>query len=126
VRRFDSLTSGAAACRSGRNLNPRGRPKADKSLGTAIKDALEEKVKMRRDGKERVISSLRAFALRLVADAIQSKASAQKMLVELIVRFVPTTASAAPTGNAEDTKAWLREKLDQMAKRMQQKLPGEK
>jgi hypothetical protein len=110
----------------GQSGNPRGRPKADKSLGAALIEALEAKVKLRRDGREHVVSSIQAFVLRVVTDAIQGKASAQKMLVELIARFVPTFASTAPTGNAEDTAAWLTEKFDLMAKRMQQKLPGEK
>jgi hypothetical protein len=95
-------------------------------LGTALRDALKEKVKIRRDGKERVVSSLEALVLRLVADAIQGKAPAQKMLVELIARFVPTIANAAPTENAADTAAWLTEKFDLIAKRLQQKRLGEK
>jgi hypothetical protein len=110
----------------GQSGNPRGRPKGDKSLVTALKHALEAKVQIRRDGKERAISSLQAFAFRLVADAIRGKASAQKMLVELIVRVVPTAAAAAPTGKAEDAIHRALEELDLIRKRIQQKVPGEK
>src|SRR5690242_19457695 len=80
----------------GHSGNPRGRPKAEKSSGAALNDALKAKVKMRRYGKERVVSSIQAFALRVVTDAIQGKASAQKMLVALIERFVPIAAEVAP------------------------------
>ena len=110
----------------GQSGNPRGRPKAEKSLGAALNEALKAKVKMRRNGKERVVSSIQAFVLRVVTDAIQGKASAQKMLVALMERFVPTAADAAPTGHAEDARARLFEELDLMRKRLQKKPPGEK
>jgi hypothetical protein len=64
----------------GQSGNPRGRPKAETSLGAALNDALNAKVKIRRNGKERVVSNIEAFALRVVTDAIQGNASAQKML----------------------------------------------
>ena len=44
----------------GQSGNPRGRPKAEKSLGAALNDALEAKVKLRGNGKERGVSSLEA------------------------------------------------------------------
>jgi uncharacterized protein (UPF0210 family) len=78
---------------------------------------------MRRYGKERVVSSIQAFALRVVTDAIQGKASAQKMLVALIERFVPIAAEVAPTGKVGDKVDRLFEKLDLMSKRNP---PGEK
>jgi hypothetical protein len=101
----------------GQSGNPRGRPKAEKSLGAALNDALKAKVKMRRNGKERVVSGIQAFALRVVTDAIQGKASAQKMLVALIARFVPIAADPAPAENAANARAELFDKLDRMAKR---------
>ena len=110
----------------GQSGNPRGRPKVEKSLGAALNDALKAKVRMRRNGIERVVSSKQAFVLRVVTDAIQGKASAQKMLVALIERFVPTAADVAPTGNAEDACAELFEEIELMRKRLQGKPPGEK
>ena len=110
----------------GQSGNPRGRPKAEKSLGAALNDALKAKVKMRQNGKEHVVSRRQAFVLRVVTDAIQGKVSSQRMLVKLIERFVPTAAEVAPTENGEDPVAELFEKLDLMRKRMQEKPPGEK
>jgi hypothetical protein len=95
-------------------------------LGAALDDALKAKVKMRRNGKERFVSGIQAFALRVVADAIQGKASAQKMLVALMERFVPIAADAAPAENGEDARAELIEELERIRKRMQEKPPGEK
>jgi hypothetical protein len=110
----------------GQSGTPRGRRKAKKSLGAALNDALKAKVKLRVNGKERVVSSIQAFVIRVVMDAIQGKASAQKMLVALMERFLPTAAEVAPAENGEDAVAELFEKLDLMRKRMQEKPPGEK
>ena len=109
----------------GQSGNPRGRPKAEKSLGGALNDALKAKVKLRGNGKERVVSSIQAFVIRVVMDAIQGKASAQKMLVALMERFLPTAAEVAPAENGEDALAELFEELDLMRKRMQETPPGE-
>jgi hypothetical protein len=64
-----------------------------------------------------------SFFIRVVTDAIQGKASAQKMLLALMARFVPTTADAAHAGNAEDSVAMLFDKIDLMAKRRRE-MPG--
>jgi hypothetical protein len=62
----------------GQSGNPRGRPKVEKSLGAALNDALKAKVKLRGNRKERGVSSLDAYFIRVVMDAIQGKASAQR------------------------------------------------
>lgn len=67
-----------------------------------------------------------SFFIRVVTDAIQGKASAQKMLLALMARFVPTTADAAHAGNAEDSVAMLFDKIDLMAKRRREMPPDEK
>jgi hypothetical protein len=95
-------------------------------LGAALNDALNAKVKIRRNGKERVVSNIEAFALRVVTDAIQGNASAQKMLVVLMGRFVPTAADAATTGYAENARGRVIEEIELIRKRRQGKPPGEK
>jgi hypothetical protein len=111
--------------KSGQSGNPRGRPKVEKSLEAALNDALKAKVKLRGNGKERVVSSIQAFALRVVTDAIQGKASAQKTLLALMARFLPTTADPAPAGNA-DAVAMLRDEIELMVKRSGVLPPDEK
>ena len=111
----------------GQSGNPRGRPKAAKSAGAALNNALEAKVKLRGNGKERGVSSLDAYFIRVVMDAIQGKASSQRLLLlALMERFLPINADAAPARNANDALAELHEKLDLMRERLQQKPPGEK
>jgi hypothetical protein len=109
----------------GQSGNPRGRPKAEKSLGAALNDALRAKVKLRGNGKERGVSSLDAYFIRVVMDAIQGKASAQRLLPALMERFLPINA-AAPAENAEDARAEVVEKIELMRKRLQEKPPDEK
>ena len=110
----------------GQSGNTRGRPKAAKSAGAALNNALEAKVKLRGNGKERGVSSLDAYFIRVVMDAIQGKASAQRLLPALMERFLPTNAYAAPAENAGNARAELMEKLELMRKRMQEKPPDEK
>jgi hypothetical protein len=109
----------------GQSGNPRGRPKPDKSLGAALNDALKAKVKLRGNGKERSVSSLDAYFSRVVVDAIQGKASAQRLLPALMERFLPINAYAAPAAKGEDARAKLFEKLDLIRQRGE-KPPGEK
>jgi hypothetical protein len=110
----------------GQSGNPRGRPEATKSAGAALNNALEAKVKLHGYGKERGVSSLDAYCIRVVTDAIQGKASAQRLLLALMERFLPINADAAPAENGEDVCAELFEKIDLMSKRLQAKPPGEK
>jgi hypothetical protein len=112
--------------RPGQSGNPRGRPKAIKSAGVALNDALEAKVKLRGNGKERGVSSLDAYFIRVVMDAIQGKASAQRLLLALMERFLPTIADAAPAENAKDAKAELMKMIDLIAQRRQGMPPDEK
>jgi hypothetical protein len=109
----------------GQSGNPRGRPKAEKSLGAALNDALKAKVKLRGNGKERGVSSLDAYFIRVVMDAIQGKAVAQRLLPDLMERFLPINA-AAPAENAEDARAEVVEKIELMRKRLLEKPPDEK
>jgi hypothetical protein len=109
----------------GQSGNPRGRPKAAKSAGAALNNALEAKVKLRGNGKERGVSSLEAYFIRVVMDAIQGKASAQRLLLAQMERFLPINADAAPAENG-DAVAELFETIDLMAKRRREKPPDEK
>jgi len=94
-------------------------------LAAALNDALKAKVKLRGNGKERGVSSLDAYFIRVVVDAIQGKASAQRLLLALMERFLPTTADPAPAGNA-DAVAVLREEIELMVKRSGVLPPDEK
>jgi hypothetical protein len=77
-------------------------------LGAALNDALKAKVKLRGNGKERGVSSLDAYFIRVVMDAIQGKASAQRLLPALMERFLPINAYAAPAAKGEDARQALR------------------
>jgi hypothetical protein len=103
--------------------NPRGRPKKDKkekSLAVAIAEALQMRFRLRENGRERVATGVEAVALRLVADAVQGKASAQKMIFAWASRFGHPVGSAASATEAEHAKTRLREELHRMAERMRQ------
>jgi hypothetical protein len=105
--------------KSGQSGNPRGRPKKPKSLAAAVIRALGTKIKLRENGKERVVTGIEAVALRLVTDAIQGKASAQKLIIEL-ARSEPPIPGVPAAGEPEDGVAALREKIDRMRERMLQ------
>ena len=110
----------------GQSGNPRGRPKAIKSAGAALNNALKAKVRLRGNGKERGVSSLDAYFIRVVTDAIQGKASAQRLLPALIERFLPTNTDATLTENAEDARDRLLKRIELMAERRQRMPPDEK
>jgi hypothetical protein len=114
---------GQCGCPSGRRGSRR---KAPKSLGDALNNALAAKVTLRENGKERGVSSMEAFVLRLVRDAIQGKAPAQKMLIEIKKWFPPESPDVASDGSANDSVAELMETIDLMAVRLEKKPPDEK
>jgi hypothetical protein len=114
---------GQCGCPSGRRG---GRRKAPKSLGDALNNALAAKVTLRTNGKESDVSAKDAFILRLVRDAIQGKASAQKMLLDLMNRFRPENPDVASDGNAKDSVAELMKQIDLMGERLKKKPPDEK
>ncbi len=76
--------------------------------------------RLRENGRERVATGVEAVALRLVADAVQGKASAQKMIFAWASRFGHPVGSAASATEAEHAKTRLREELHRMAERMRQ------
>lgn len=114
-----------ARFKPGQSGNPRGRPKNETSFDSALSKALTAKVRLRENGKDRVVTAFEAVAIRLVTDAIHGKAPALKMLVALAGRTQSKTPDAAPAEGV-DAVAALRAKIHLMAKRMREtSTPGE-
>lgn len=103
----------------GQSGNPRGRPKKEQSFPAALDKALKAPVKVRENGKERVMSGFEACVTRLMTDAIQGKTSALKMILNYAEDRLPAEESNAPE-EREDARKILMEKLDRIRERHQQ------
>lgn len=103
----------------GQSGNPHGRPRKEQSFASALDKALKAPVKVRENGKERVLSGVDALAMRLVADAIQGKVSSQKLLLSVAGDRLAAEESNAPE-EREDARKILMEKLDRIRERHQQ------
>jgi hypothetical protein len=89
-------------------------------MACALTEALKAPVKLRQNGSERSVAGLDALALRIVSDAVQGRASAQRLLVDLIARFLPMGPEQLPAEDGTDYVAELMQKLDVMRERMKQ------
>ena len=79
----------------GESGNPKGRPKRAKNYRTVLNSILKEKVTVREGGKVRIMPKYKAILHALVMNAIQGKARARAILLELAReqgQFDPTLA----------------------------------
>jgi hypothetical protein len=67
----------------GESGNPKGRPKRAKNYRTVLNSILKEKVTVREGGKVRIMPKYEAILHALVMNAIQGKARARAILLEL-------------------------------------------
>jgi hypothetical protein len=83
----------------GQSGNPKGRPRAARSLRTIVHDILNERITVRADGKQRRISRLEALVLRQVELAAKGNLRALEKLLHLHMTLVPDSEPIAPTGS---------------------------
>jgi hypothetical protein len=80
----------------GQTGNPKGRPRKDRSAGTAILDALNETVTANENGRARKITKMQATAKQLVNKGASGDLRASKMAFDLAARAEAERADAAP------------------------------
>jgi replication-associated recombination protein RarA len=80
----------------GQTGNPKGRPRKDRSVGTAILDALNEEVTANENGQSRKITKMRATAKQLVNKGASGDLRATKMALDLAAKAEAERADAAP------------------------------
>lgn len=85
---------------SGRSGNPRGRPKAARSLKTIVRETLHERVTIRTNGKDRKVSRLEALVLKQIELASKGDPRALDKLFQLYRTLVPEAESERPAETA--------------------------
>lgn len=73
----------------GQSGNPRGRPKDARGLGTIIRKAMDEKVLVRTNGKERKVRRVEAMIYRLQEQALKGDIRALDKLLGYYQQLVP-------------------------------------
>jgi hypothetical protein len=90
--------------KAGEVRNPKGRRKADKTMGDLVRDTLRESITVVENNKQRRLTVL-AIALRKVAnDAIRGELKAAKLLFDLATKYgdLSTPEADAENLSAED------------------------
>ena len=64
--------------------NPKGRPKNNATFAENILDEMQEKIIVKESGKQKKITKKQALAKRLVAEALNGKNSAIKLLLPIL------------------------------------------
>jgi Family of unknown function (DUF5681) len=73
--------------RPGKSGNPRGRPKGTKNLGKVLQDALQRRVTIKENGRERKMRAQDVIISGLVNDAARRDPSAVRLIFALIDRY---------------------------------------
>jgi hypothetical protein len=81
----------------GQVLNPRGRPKGQRNVATALSKALNERTKVREGHRTRSVTKLDAIVLKMINDAGLGNAKAQASLIALMRAVGLIGASDEPT-----------------------------
>jgi hypothetical protein len=72
---------------AGKSGNPKGRPKGSRSIGTILRDIIQQKIAVSENGKTRRMPVLEVTFRRLASDAMRSDPRAIKLLLSLIERY---------------------------------------
>lgn len=94
--------------KAGQSGNPRGRPKAARSLKTIVRNTLTQKVAVRTPAGEKKISRIEAVLQKTLEQAMKGNPNALAQLIKLYGDAVPDeqpAAAAAPEPRIEDQTA---------------------
>lgn len=100
----------------GQSGNPSGRPKGTRNWATTMHAALEQKVTINENGRQRQISKLEAATMQLVNKAAAGDAHSIRLMMQLMpsMEAVMNKTGATALSNEQDRKV-----LDEMLKRIQ-------
>ena len=73
--------------KKGRSGNPKGRPKTDTRIGTFLRHALAEEVRVTESGETSLQTREAAMLLTLWQRAVQGNASAARQIIQLLEKF---------------------------------------
>ncbi len=73
----------------GRSGNPKGRPKGQKNKGSVVREVIERKVTIRKNGKTRTVTVFEALVESMVSKALNGSINDQIKLIHLIDKHVP-------------------------------------
>jgi Family of unknown function (DUF5681) len=113
----------------GKSGNPRGRPKAERNFGVALREALDRQIEVvNENGDKRKVAALDWIARGLVADAARRDRAARRDLlkqIHLIDGGKPPDDQQRRNAEFAEAKVTLKAKLDAMAVRYRDTILGE-
>jgi hypothetical protein len=119
----------ASRFQPGKSGNPRGRPKAERNFGVALREALDRQIEVVNEkGIKRKVSAQDWIARGLVADAARRDRAARRDLlkqIHLIDGGKPPDDQQRRNAEFAEAKVTLKAKLDAMAVRYRDTILGE-
>jgi Family of unknown function (DUF5681) len=103
--------------KKGQSGNPRGRPPGSKNLTTLLNDALNQRVTITEDGRQRKITKREAVMKQLVNKSASADPRSLKMLLDLMLNLEARARTAGPPTPAvgpadEEVLAQLKARLE--------------
>lgn len=84
--------------------NPKGRPKNNATFAENVLDEMQEKIMVKESGKPKKITKKQALAKKLVAEALNGKNSAIKLLLPILASETNLTKEVDEELSANDTQ----------------------
>ncbi len=84
--------------------NPKGRPKNNATFAETVLDEMQEKIMVKESGKPKKITKKQALAKKLVAEALNGKNSAIKLLLPILASETNLTKEVDEELSANDTQ----------------------
>lgn len=84
--------------------NPKGRPKNNTTFAENVLDEMQEKIMVKESGKPKKITKKQALAKKLVAEALNGKNSAIKLLLPILASETNLTKEVDEELSANDTQ----------------------
>ncbi len=84
--------------------NPKGRPKNNATFAETVLDEMQEKIMVKESGKPKKITKKQALAKKLVAEALNGKNSAIKLLLPILASEINQTKEVDEELSANDAQ----------------------